>query len=256
MENRFISIYQSQSNILAPGAPSMMTEFVVKGNLDNLRSHMLRIKGGTDGDYLNSQGKRVPAKLIQLKEQKKNLEDQWERFCQSRIAVGEPKPKIWPEHLQEKKDKLQARLQVAQEEIAWLEKEIGSAEVGEAARKKKVVSPQHWGAGQLRNGELIEFCGWSVSPDSSGLLRILDPSSPFNGLAIWRLKSQVVNPLHYEYRVRMRKEAGAAQAENRKRKEVKFPKPPTFDQKSGNIEYPGDYDPSTIRKLKLQDENI
>ncbi len=254
--NRLISIYQSQSTILAPGAPSMMTEFVVKGNLDSLRSHMLRIKGGADGDYLNSQGKRVPAKLIQLKEQKKNLEEQWEKFCKSRIAVGEPKPKIWPSHLKDLKDRLDAKFIVAEEEIAWLEKEINAAEQGKAIRERKTVQPQHWGAGQLRDGLLIEFCGWSVQPDDNGLLRISDTSSPYDGMEIWRLKSQVINPLHAENRLRLRKEASAAQAENRKRKEVKFPKPPTFDHRSGNIEYPGDYDPSTIRKLKLEDEKL
>jgi len=95
-----------------------------------------------------------------------------------------------------------------------------------------------------------------LAKNEEGILCIDDPDSPYNGMEIWRVKSQVVNPLHFEFRVRQRKETQAALDENRPRRNTLFPQPPTFDQKSGNIEYPGDYDPSTIRKLKLEDENI
>ncbi len=255
--NRFISIYQNQSTILGPSSgPSMMTEFVVRGNLDNLRGHMLQIKGGTDGDYLNSQGKRVPSKLVLLQGQQKDLEDQWERFCQSRIAIGEPKPKTWPTHLKDLKDRLDAKLQVSLEEIAWLKMEIDAAEQGKASRERKTVPPQYWGTGQLRNGELVSFCGWSVEKDDTGLLRIQDPSSPYTGIEVWKMKSQVINPMQAEFRLRKREEEAAALAENRPRNNVLFPATPMYDKEHDNIEYPADYHLETLRKIKLQNENI
>ena len=52
MENRFVSMYQRQSAILTPSSPGIMGEIVVRGDLDNLRSHQLRIRGEADGDFV------------------------------------------------------------------------------------------------------------------------------------------------------------------------------------------------------------
>jgi len=56
--------------------------------------------------------------------------------------------------------------------------------------------------------------------------------------------------LHFEHRVRQREETVAAQAENRPRNNVILPAPPTYRKDTDVIEYPGDYDPSTIKKIK------
>ena len=57
--------------------------------------------------------------------------------------------------------------------------------------------------------------------------------------------------MFHENRLRLRKEAGAAQAEDRKRREVKFPKPPTWNKTTDLIEYEG-YSNETIKKIKQE----
>ncbi len=234
-------------------AASMMSVPVVASDADNLKSHLLRIKGDDNGQYFNSQYKPMPSKLTLLKTQETELQKQWERHCQQQVNYGNPVPQGMTPELQERKDKLDAKRIVCEEEIRWLQEKIKEAEAVKAAREKKKVQPRFWGSGQLRDGILIEFCGWSVGKNEEGILCIDDPDSPYNSCPVWKLKSQIVNPMHAEFRLRQWKETQAALDENRKRREVRFPKPPTFDHRSGNIEYPGSYDPSTIRKLKLED---
>ena len=84
------------------------------------------------------------------------------------------------------------------------------------------------------------------------MLRISDPSSPYNGMEIWRVKSQIVNPMFHEFKARGRAEAAEALAQNRKRKEILFPKPPVWYAESDVIEYPG-YAPEVLRKVKLDE---
>ena len=170
------------------------------------------------------------------------------------MNVGEREPKTWPAHLQEQKERLAAKRQVTEEEIQELEKLLAAAETAKSQREKIVVNPRHWGSGRLHDGILVEFCGWDVSKNSAGILAVDDPISPFNGLEIWRLKSQIVNPLHAEFRLRQREEVAAAESENRKRREVAFPPVPQYDPETDTIQYPGDWSNTTIRKIKYGDE--
>jgi hypothetical protein len=73
-------------------------------------------------------------------------------------------------------------------------------------------------------------------------------------MAIWRLKAQVVNPLHAEYRLRQREEAAAAKAENRPRRNVPFPPIPQYDPATDQIQYPGSWSNTTIRKIKYGEQ--
>ena len=75
----------------------------------------------------------------------------------------------------------------------------------------------------------------------------MDPSSPYDTMKIWRVKTAIINPPHAEHCCRLRQETKAAVSENRKCRKVPFPPSPTYDPRSGNINYQ-DYANETIRK--------
>ena len=227
---------------------------VIEGNPDNLKSHLLQIKGNDQGVYFDSRHKEVPSGLSRLKEQEQALEKEWKQHVESRINQGEKPPKKWPLDLQDKKDRLEARKMVAEEEVKWLEEQLVKAEEEKHKREKKPANSRLSGAGRLSNGVLVEFCDWPVSKNSEGILAINDPSSPFNTMEIWRLKSEVLNPLDAEHRLRQREEVKAALAENRKRNHVAYPSVPVYIKEKDQIQYPGNYHNETIKKLKQSEE--
>jgi len=251
--NPYLQRYRAESLILGKRNATWLNQPVLEGDPSNLKSHLLQIRGGEDGHYFNSHNKRIPSRMVLLEEQLKEVEQKWNNYCQDRLNVGEPKPVIWPEHLQEQKDRLEAKLQVANEEVRWLSIHLQKAEDQKPESRGNLLSnPRYWGTGNLRDGHLVRIAGWDVAPDDTGLLRISDPTSPYDGIEVWRFKAQVVNPMHYENRLRGRKETKEALEKNRSKKSIPFPKPPTFDPVSGNIEYQG-YSNETIRKIKIDD---
>jgi len=255
--NQYYETYRQQSHIFGPKIGSSMSEPVIEGNSDNLRSHLIRIQGSDKepGKYYYPEGNQWRiCTLENLKEQEKELAVDWQNHIESQVNIGERPPTKWPEHLQDKKERLAAKKQVAAEEVKWLEIKLTEAEQDKKVREKKPVQPKFWGAGRLRDNILVEFCGWDVAKNSDGILAIDDPSSPYNTMEIWRLKSEVLNPLDVEHRIRQKQEVKAALAENRPKKPVPYPPVPTYSQVSDQIEYPGCYDPSIIRKLKQSAE--
>ena len=227
-----------------------MNPSVVIGNIDNLKSHLLQIKGNENGVYFDSHHLETPAQLTTLREQVEQLEIAWQQHVESTVNQGDKPPTNWPPHLQDKKEKLEARRIVAQEEVAWLEEKLVQGEQDKRTREKKPANSRLSGAGRLRDGILVEFCGWDVSKNSEGILCIDDPSSEFNTMPIWRLKSEILNIISQEFVLRHKKEEKAAVAEGRPKNTVKYPHTPTWNKDNDLIEYPGDYDPSVIRKLK------
>ena len=180
---------------------------VIIGNADNLKSHLVEIQGNGDGKFYDPQNRRYfPAKLIKLTAQLEDLNEEFERFVETRLSFGDPKPKTWPPELMEKKEELSARIKVAKEEIQWLESKIKEAEAEKVAKEKEPVKRHFWGSGRLSQGQLVEFCGWDVGKNEEGVLCIDDETSDFHGMEIWRLKSQVINPMHAEFRLRERLE--------------------------------------------------
>lgn len=264
--NRFLERYRQGSQILH-SVHNMLNDVVNKKDINNLQSHLSRIQGapGKNGDYYDPTSadsypgdkKRergfVPSKLSRLREEENELQQKWEMYCQQQLNIGNLKPKNMPPEMQERKEKLTAKVQVCQEEVSWLEQKLEDAMADIKAREHRPTNPRFWGAGRLHDNVLVEFCGWNVSKNSAGILAVDDPSSPFDGMEIWRVKSQVVNPMFHENRLRQRKEANAALAAERKRKEVPFPTPPTYRRETDTIEYPN-YSNEVIRKLKLRDE--
>ena len=101
-----------------------MSDPVVAGDIDNLRSHLLRLKGSDEkpGHYFYQDGNKwYSCTLETLKHKQEQLRDEWESHCKIRESFGDPRPTKWPPHLQEKQDRLSAKRIVALEEIEWLE---------------------------------------------------------------------------------------------------------------------------------------
>ena len=251
-QNHYVDTYRRESYILEFNRNrTHLNPAVIPGNPDNLNSHLLKLRGNENGIYFDSHHREVPSTISILKEQEQKLEIEWKQHIESRINLGEKPPTKWPTHLQDKKERLAAKMLVAAEEMKWLEEQLDKAEQDKKAREKKPANSRLSGAGRLRDGILVEFCGWNVSKNDEGILCIDDSSSLFNSMPVWRLKSAVLNIVSAEYVLRHKKEETAAVAEGRPKKAVKYPVTPTWNKANDLIEYPGDYDPSIIRKLKL-----
>jgi hypothetical protein len=55
--------------------------------------------------------------------------------------------------------------------------------------------------------------------------------------------------MFWEYSYRQKKEVKLAEQENRKRRNIQFPKPPTWNRKTDTVEYEG-YSNEVLRKVK------
>lgn len=254
--NQFLERYRRESFILEHNRnATFMNPSVIPGNKVNLESHLLRIRGNTQGVYFDSGFKAQIPTLIILREKQKALAEKWEQHCQDQLKIGNAKPKHMPAAMQEESDKIMARIQVCNEEIAWLEAELQKVVDDQKKNHGSLLThPRNWGSSQLRDGQLVEIGPWRVAPDETGLLRISDSSSPYDTMEAWRFKAEVLNPMSQEYILRCRNEVKAAEKEKRKRQVVPYPTPPTYDSVNDHVEYPADYGPSIIRKLKQNAE--
>jgi len=250
MKNRFFEKYKVESNILNPTNAGWDQPFIA-GNLDNLKSHLLQLRGSDEnpGEYFYA-GAFVSATLPKLEAQLKELTEEFARFQESRTTMGEPLPKIWPADLEERKEKLLARRSIANEEVKVLEHHIVKLEKLQAKRDENLCkNPMFWGTGSLKDGVLVTIAGWNVRPDKNGLLCIKDDSSPYNLMPCWQFKSQIVNPLHHEHRVRRRIAAALPVGPDGKKKIAIFPVAPKFNKETQTIEYQ-DYHPEVLKKVK------
>ena len=253
MNNTYIDRYRRESIILAGNRKGAdLNQPVVEGNVSNLKSHRLQIKGNEQGIFYDSHHKEVPATLTTLKEKQKELEQRWESHCVDQLKLGNRKPQIWPKELQEEKLKLEARRIVAMEEVRWLEEKLQEAqEQQKKARPSLLSAPQHWGSSQLQNGVLVSIGPWKVEPDSEGLLRISDQDSPYDTMPVWRFKSEILKPMGNEFAHRHKQEETEAVKLTRPRRKVNYPIPGRWSKESDLIEYEN-YSNATIKKLKKE----
>jgi hypothetical protein len=268
MENRFLEKYRKESQVLNP-VNNVMNDPFIPSDLNNLRTHLYKIQGvpGQNGNFYDptngqsfpgdkaGQKGFVPSKQARLKNQLRELGKEFEKYVRQRVAEGEKPPTAWPPHLEDKKLELEAKIQITSEEIEKLKELITTVEERQKTARPSLISgnPMYWGTGRLQDGQLVEIAGWRVAMDETkGVLCIQDETSPYNGLEVHRFKALVVNPAHMEYRLRHRKEAAEALAQNRPRKTVNFPAVPVYNRQSDTLEFPGDWDPSVIRKIKIE----
>ena len=252
--NQYLERYRRESYILEHNRnATYMNPSVIIGNTDNLKSHLLRIKGNSDGIYFDSHFKETPSTLTILREKQKALEQKWEQHCLDQLKIGNVRPKQMPAEMQEESDKLIARVKVTEEEISWLEQKLQEAQEQQAKSKGSLLEhPRHWGSGSLRHGVLESIGPWCVGmhPEKK-VLCIQDDSSPYNGLEIHRFKALVLNPMGMEFAYRHKQEEKAAVAEGRPKKVVKYPDPPSWNPETDVIEYYG-ISNAVIKKLKQE----
>lgn len=251
--NIFLERFRGQSIILNGNRQgSDLNQPVIVGNPSNLQSHLMQIRGNENGIYFDSHHKEVPATLSTLKKKKKELQQRWEQHCVDQLKIGNRKPQIWPQDLQEEKLRLEARRMVANEEVRWLEDKLQEAQEAQSKSKGSLLShPKFWGATQLQENRVTQIGPWSVEPDSEGLLRIADPDSPYNTMPVWRFKSEILKPMGLEFAHRHKQEETEAVAEARKRKKVLYPAPGKWNKENDLVEYEN-YSNETIKKLKQE----
>ena len=204
MDNQYLERYRRESYILDHNRnATYMNPSVVPGNLDNLKSHLLRIRGNSDGNYFDSHFKPMPSTLTILKEKQKELEQKWEQYRTDQLNLGNKRPQKWPPEMQEEKEKLNARTQVCTEEISWLEQKLQEAmEQQKKAKPSLLVHPRNWGSFNLKDNVVISAGPWSVSPNEEGLLCIDDEDSPYHSMPVWRFKSEILKPMSQEFVLR------------------------------------------------------
>lgn len=258
-QNTYIEKYRRESIILDGNRNgSDLNQPLIPGNQSNLNSHLLQLLGGDKGSshpghYLAPGNKWVPGRIPRLQQELKELEKKFEEHTLQELKIGNARPQHWPDHLNYQRDRLIAKLQVAEEEQRELEKMLTAAqEQQQKARPSLLMHPKHWGSGQLQNGILTEIGPWKVAMHSEKkVLCIRDDSSPYDGLEVHRFKALVVRPLSMEFVRRNKAEEQAAVAENRPRKKVRYPDPPSWNPETDVIEYVG-IDNSIIKKLKQE----
>ncbi len=257
--NTYLERYRKQSIILDGNRNgSDLNQPLILGDVNNLKSHLRQLLGGGEASenpgFYWAPDKRlmVPGKIKRLKEELTGLEQQFDKYAQSRLLIGEPRPQVWPDDLQEKKLKTEARLQIAFEEQKELERLLAQALEQQAkSRPSLLTHPKYWGSGQLKDGVLVEIGPWNVKPDSEGLLRISDTDSPYDTMPVWRFKSEILKPMGNEFAHRHKQEETEAVKLTRPRRKVNYPIPGRWSKESDLIEYEG-YSNVVIKKLKQE----
>lgn len=257
--NFFLGQFRNLSPILNPRQRSERNGIFNENSVADLKARITLIGGTseTPGKFWNaSKEKHEVALLAARKNDLAAVEELYKDYVQKQLNSGNQAPSEWPPELAAKKQEVEARIQVHEEELAWLKDKLKAAEELEESIKPDknsaglFANKAMWGISKLRDGILDSIAGQKCEVNKAGVLYISDEKSPYFGLQVWKFKSLVTNPMFEEYRLRCRIEEKTALAENRPRKIVKFPGAPSYDKKSGNIEYPAGYSSKILQKIK------
>ncbi len=263
-KNMYMQKFRSGSQVLNPVNNSLNRSFI-PSDINNLKTWLLEIQGNGNGEYYDPRNAQsypgdkirergfAPSKIVRLQDELKHLEEQHNKYVEGRLASGYPKPTEWPERALHQKKTVEARIQVANEEIDKLKELIAKLEQKKAEGKGKHLlgDPRYWSAGNLRDGILVQVGPWKVKPDEEGLLRISDPTSPYDSMPVWQFRSQVVRPMYQEFKYRREHQTQLAKKNGVMCGAVPYPKPPKFDKASGQLEY-SNYHNNIIKKIKQE----
>jgi len=174
-----------ESDILNSGdkKPNIHTLFL--GDRRTLLSLELELEGkdSTEG-YTDEQGNvrlgAIPSLRVRLEE----VERDWNNHRQLSINAGRPAPKDWPPELLERKLKLEARLDVREEELQVVQKWLkGMEDRKESERTGEVLKYGLRGTAQLNGGKIVTLDGQRVSETPEGVFYIDEPSSKYDGMS-------------------------------------------------------------------------
>jgi hypothetical protein len=148
---------------------------------ENIKSALLERQGNEEGLYYLPGQMAQRAYLPAIQDELEELNADFERASQQSVNEGKSPlaPDEWPEHLLERKLKLEATHDVLVAECEVLQEALNKYIDQEKERSDDLMLKYGpLGSGQLRDGFLIELDGQHVKPDSEGILRITDERSP------------------------------------------------------------------------------
>ncbi len=258
--NQLIARYRKESPVFNPQAGNVYKPFILSGDPASMQSYLVQLVGGTKqpGEFYNTDKNRwEPAMIPMLEAALESIPEKFERAKQDEMNRRNPPLTAMPSRLAEEKDRMEAQLQIAKEEVGFLEKEI------EAAKKKKDPEPpailprKQWNTVKFnKEGVMQSIAGWKVAEDKGKkLLCIQDARSLFDGLPVWKFKSGVLRAIELESSYRRRKAIREEVETGKPRQPFKAPATPIYDHKSGTLKYPG-YSEKVLEKINktIQDE--
>lgn len=128
--NPFLERYKNQSVILNPGNRDVMAEIPIEGSVDSLESYIMRIEGGENGSgkYWRPQSSQwITAELPTLKTQLREINQRIDTWRKGQMNLGNsPNGKI-PEHLQERRQMVEAQISINEMELDWLKSRLDKA---------------------------------------------------------------------------------------------------------------------------------
>lgn len=227
------------SYILSPRPFDSRAPVIDANNPQDLRRELSQLEG-------------PEGKIQNLEDDLKQIIAKFREIQGRAIDAGNEIPEIMDDGMQEEYQRIAARLEVAKEELTWLNSKLEKALQNQPKPDVQPISaPEFWSISTLKGGQLQAVGGHLVSKNEDGIFCIDDERSQYSGMPVWRFKSEVSNPIHWEYSNRQRAEAAAALEANRPRKAVKFPSVPLYNPETGVIEYQ-DYMNETMKKLKAK----
>jgi len=230
----YYEYWKSFSLYLNPTNRNSVNGGIMQGNVPDLENHLAQVN------------KKIPALKIDLE----GIDKEFEQHRKMELQKGnEPVTELTPLLLQ-KQSEINAKMKVHKEEIKWLETKIKEAKVDNNIVERRPIShPKDWGSAVLKDNIMLNIGGHETSVNKDGILFISDERSPYQGMLVWRFKSQVAVPLHAEYRYRLRQESKNALDEKRDRKMIRYPNPPVYDKKTGKVTYPN-YSKTVVKKYQ------
>ena len=145
---------------------------------------------------------RIPG----IKDKLTEVDEQFKHYQQRRVNEGNRRPEEMPTEMKEEKLKLEARLDIATEELDVINVHLSKIEskkrVGDDS---KVLKHGPRGHGWLKAGILWEMDGQNVRLTNKDVLVIDDKRSPFDGMMCADYKEHIVRPWNIA-RLRLGKE--------------------------------------------------
>lgn len=162
-------------------------ESTISSNLNEKQGLQIQLDilvGTKDGKYYYGEGKYFKTAVIHAVETELDvLQIEFLNYQQTQINQGFRKPETWPANLKEQKLKLEARLDVYNEEVAWLERAIARW-VDEKEESRDVLNRGCVQSGRLYGGVLVELDGQRIGISKKGVLYVDDNQSPYDGMSV------------------------------------------------------------------------
>ena len=254
-ENPYVQRIRDWSPILNAKQRNVRNITVVEEDRANCLMHLALIEGTKDHPdrFWDPKYERWEVcYMVTQKEKLKEIQLKFKKHQQTQLNSGNRMPETYPPDLLEERLKVEANIQVKQEEVAMLNEWLKTAvdRIEEEAQVDFSVNPLNWPpGGSLRDGILCEINGQKCERNTEGILVIKEPRSQYDSLLVYRFKAEIMEVMGREYRRRINLEDKAAKRENRDKRPVPKPLAPVYDKASDLITYPG-YSQHALSKLQ------